>query len=85
MEKECEKEVPQKKYQFEGEKYICLGWMKLFTHQPNITKHILKKKKKQLHQCPECSKSSEYKCKLDRHLKYHTSSLQKNVQELFLC
>ena len=38
---------------------------------------------KKIHQCPECSKSFEYKSKLDRHLKYHTSSLakkQKNVQ-----
>ena len=77
--KVCTGEAPQKKYRLDGEKYVCLKCDRSYTHQPNITRHIktCNGKVKKTFNCPECSKSFEFKCKLDRHLKYHTSSTSK--------
>uniref|UniRef100_A0A7M5X003 C2H2-type domain-containing protein n=1 Tax=Clytia hemisphaerica TaxID=252671 RepID=A0A7M5X003_9CNID len=80
--RKCNHERPiakVKKYTFSDGHYVCNTCFKRTKHQPNMSRHVnnCNPKKAQIYACDLCAQTFEYKCRLVKHMKKHTSDSEK--------
>ena len=87
-QKKCSHQKPTKIYTVKDGKYVCGKCSKHIKHQSNIKRHIqtCSKTKISSYKCSLWPKTFEFQCRLEKHLKYHSSQANKtcdNCQKTF--
>ena len=63
------------KYKKVGNQFECNSCKKCFSHQPNVTRHVIickGIKQKKVYKCAECKKQFQYHSLLKKHLVSHS-------------
>ena len=78
----CKKPEPDRKYVVTGNGFRCGNCKKVFSHQPNVSRHVknCQAKQKAVHKCLKCGKGFKYQSRLTAHLKTHSKTENKTCK-----
>ena len=76
--KKCEKAKPTAKYDKINGNFVCASCSRMFAKQANVSRHVKTPCKlpatSRTHVCDRCTKSFQFKCRLDKHNCQQTST-----------